>query len=295
MLPMGASWEATARFASRAEAVGFDSLWAVDHFSGILPGTGILEGWTLMSAVAAITTRIDIGALVLCHSFRPPGLLAKMVTTLDEVAGGRVRVLLGAGYRRDEYEQFGYEFAPASRRLEELEEVIRICRGIWESGAAPFSFEGAHYSLSGATNLPPATRVPPIGVGGSGDKLLGLVARVGDEWNCPLDAVDRFDERSARLDELLESTQRTVRRSIGLAYVPEVGALGVPVDSLSGDLRRIVESPGLRGGPDELPAQVARYAACGVDALYVHVLDDGCFEDLAGALPALRAAALEAR
>jgi hypothetical protein len=187
ILPQFATtWEDLERFARRAEDAGFDSVWAVDHLIGFpRPEDGILEAWTVMSALAAATSRISIGAQVLCQSFRSPALLAKMATTLDLISGDRLRFLVGAGWLEAEYRAFGYPFPPAGDRVAQLEDTVRICRGMFDAGTEAFSYQGRAHSVSDVTNVPAPNRRIPIGIGAVGDRMLDLVARFGDEWNVP--------------------------------------------------------------------------------------------------------------
>src|ERR671931_537515 len=120
------SWEDVRAFAAHAEDAGLDAVWVCDHFlSGGpgLPPEGIHEGWTILSALAASTSRVELGQLVMCVSFRNPALLAKMAVTADDVSGGRVLLGLGAGWYDPEYEAFGY---PTDHRVGRLEEALQI-------------------------------------------------------------------------------------------------------------------------------------------------------------------------
>ena len=121
----GSAWSQAREVAQAADEAGFDSVWVVDHFVPIPDETQpVLEAWTEVAAVAAVTRRVRIGQLVLCVSYRPPALLAKMAATLDQVSGGRLIVGLGAGWHQVEYEQYGYPFPPIATRLE-------LMRNVW--------------------------------------------------------------------------------------------------------------------------------------------------------------------
>jgi alkanesulfonate monooxygenase SsuD/methylene tetrahydromethanopterin reductase-like flavin-dependent oxidoreductase (luciferase family) len=120
------TWHEIRTFAEHAEAIGLDSLWASDHFFGSFPGApleGVHEAWTITSALAAATSRVEIGQLVSCASYRPPGLLAKMAVTADEISGGRLVLGLGAGWHDTEYEAFGF---PRNHRVSRLEEYLQV-------------------------------------------------------------------------------------------------------------------------------------------------------------------------
>src|SRR5688500_1226730 len=107
---VGGDWDQVLEAAQHAEEAGADSVWVVDNVLGFPPERGILEAWTVMSALAAATERVEIGAQVHCQSFRNPALFAKMAATLDRISNGRLRLLMGAGWYESEYTQFGYEF-----------------------------------------------------------------------------------------------------------------------------------------------------------------------------------------
>src|SRR5215207_820406 len=124
------SWPDLLDFARRAEELELDSVWVCDHLLSAPPGQapeGIHEGWTILSALAAATSRLEVGSLVTCISFRNPALLAKMAATADEVSGGRLILGLGAGWYDPEYEAFGYE---TDRRVDRFQEALPIIRSL---------------------------------------------------------------------------------------------------------------------------------------------------------------------
>src|SRR2546426_4709150 len=179
----GASWSEVKEIASLADEVGWDSVWVADHFLGV-GSDDPLEAWTEMSAVAAITRRVELGFLVLCNSYRPPALLAKMAATLDAVSRGRLILGYGAGWFVQEYEAYGYDFPPVGTRLRQLEEGLQILKRMWTEEQA--TFHGTHYRIESARCLPRPTRKPhpPILIGGAGEKvLLRLVAPHAHIWN----------------------------------------------------------------------------------------------------------------
>lgn len=173
-----------------AEEVGFDAVSVMDHLHQIPPymarSDPIPEAYVLLGALAARTTRIRLGTLVTAVTYRNPALLAKMVTTLDLVSGGRAFLGLGASWNEDEYRAYGYGegLLPIRERLDRLEEALEVCRAMFADGEA--HFEGRYYRLAGALNLPRSLQPggPPILVGGTGERrLLRLVARYADIAN----------------------------------------------------------------------------------------------------------------
>src|SRR5262245_11953831 len=179
----GESWAQVQEFALLADEVGFDSVWVADHFFGV-GSADPLEAWTEITAVAAVTRRVELGFLVLCNSYRPPALLAKMAVTLDQISSGRLILGYGAGWFVQEYEAYGYDYPDIRTRLAQFEEGLVILKRMWTEDAP--TFRGRHYHIENARCLPRPTRAPhpPILIGGSGEKvLLRLVARHADIWN----------------------------------------------------------------------------------------------------------------
>jgi F420-dependent oxidoreductase-like protein len=176
------------RIARDAEQAGLHSLWVMDHFFQI-PVFGpvdhdMLEAYTTLAFAAGQTGRIELGALVTGVTPRHPGVLAKTVTTLDVLSGGRAWLGIGAAWNEQESRGLGIPFPPTAERFERLEETLRILRQMWAGDVRPF--EGRHYLLEQPLNVPNSLRRPhpPILVGGSGErKTLRLVARYGDACN----------------------------------------------------------------------------------------------------------------
>ncbi len=169
--------------AQAAEQVGLDSIWLEDHLLFRFPGhreLGPWEAFTMLSALAAVTTRIALGPLVACTSFRPPALLAKMADSLDEISGGRFILGLGAGWHQPEYEAFGYPFDHLASRFEEaLQVIVPLLR------EGHVDFQGRYYEVRNCVLRPrgPSRYGPPILIGAERPRMLQLVARYADAWN----------------------------------------------------------------------------------------------------------------
>lgn len=279
----GATWPETERFAGMVEDRGFDSIWVIDHLLGFPPQVGVFEAWTTLSALAAVTTRVGIGAQVVCQSFRSPALLAKMATSLDLVSGGRLRFLVGAGWHEPEYRAFGYDFPSPGRRVEELEDTLAICRAMFDAGDGPVTYEGRHHRVEAVVNLPAPQRRIPIGVGAVGDRMLELVARFADEWNVPSLVLGSYAERSAVLERCLEVTGRSVRRSAQIVFSPG------PAEP-SPHLRFFKPELGIRGSRSEMADRTGELATLGIRGFYGYVADEQALDALADALPELRSA-----
>jgi alkanesulfonate monooxygenase SsuD/methylene tetrahydromethanopterin reductase-like flavin-dependent oxidoreductase (luciferase family) len=183
--------------------------WLFDHLMPIVGGPDgpILEGWTLLSALAVQTHRLRVGLLVTSNRFRPPAMLAKIATTVDIVSGGRLDFGIGAGSRpsvpmaRREYEAHGLPFHDFSHSVDSLAEALTVIRRLWTE-TEPFDFAGTHVQLTGAIGSPkPVQRPhPPILIGGRSARLLRVVAEHADLWNIPGGDIDDAVGRSALLD-----------------------------------------------------------------------------------------------
>jgi alkanesulfonate monooxygenase SsuD/methylene tetrahydromethanopterin reductase-like flavin-dependent oxidoreductase (luciferase family) len=209
----------TAEYARRAEQLGLDSVWVFDHliwrFEGE-PEEGPHEAWTTLSAIAPVVPRVELGALVLCSSFRPAGVMAKMAATLDDLSGGRLVLGIGSGWHEPEYQAFGLPFEPrVSWFAEDLEVIARLLRG------ETVSLAGRFRTYDRAVLLPPPARRPPILVASKGPRMLRLTATWADAWNTAwFGAVDdRLRSRLRDLDEACAAVGRdpaTLRRTVGI-------------------------------------------------------------------------------
>jgi F420-dependent oxidoreductase-like protein len=156
------------------ERLGYDSVWLDDHL--MFGKQSILECWTTLSALASKTSKIRLGSMVLCNSFRNPALLAKMTATLDVVSEGRLELGIGAGVQKDEHEAYGMPFLKPRDRIARLKESVEIIKELWTQEKA--SYKGKFYSISKAVCEPKPLQKPhpPITIGGSGEKLTLKVA-----------------------------------------------------------------------------------------------------------------------
>lgn len=176
-------WADVLKMATAAEDAGFDSVWVADHFIFKYDGwdpMGRWECWSLLSALAVATRRVEIGPLVNCMSFRNPALLAKIAETVDEISGGRLNVLVGAGWHQPEYEAFGFPF---DHRVSRFEEGFTILRDLIKTGMS--TFEGA-YERTNSCEIRPRGPRPngiPLIVGSNGPRMLKIMAEKSDGWN----------------------------------------------------------------------------------------------------------------
>ena len=186
----------------------FETLWLADHMHDLGPGGATApmpESYVLLAALAARTRRLRLGVLATSVTYRPPALLAKMITTLDVISGGRAILGIGAGHPRTEGEQraYGIEFPPIGERMDRLEEALQIIRGMFREDTT--SFDGRHYHVQSARNFP--RPVQPVGprilVAGSGERrLLRLVARYADMCNLSFPSGDHLAGLPRKLEVL---------------------------------------------------------------------------------------------
>jgi probable F420-dependent oxidoreductase len=243
--------------ARRMEAAGLDSVWVHDHLLYRWPGRptdGIWECWTVLSALAEATQRVELGTLVLGGPFRNPALVAKMACTLDEVSGGRFTLGLGAGWHRPEFDAFGFPF---DHRASRLEEAVRIIRPLLRDGRVDYS--GAYYAARECEILPrgPRPNGPPLLLAGTGPRLLRLGAEHADAWNIAWHA--RPDAAAADIERVRAAAATAGRAlaisvSVSVTY-PELGPRSGP------------GAGSLSGSADEIAAALAGYAELGVSHL----------------------------
>lgn len=180
------TWEELLNRTRYAEEVGFDGAWVFDHFKALYgdPRGPCLEGWTLLAALGAATTRIRLGTLVTGVTYRHPSLLASEVVTVDHVSNGRVELAIGAAWYEGEHRQLGFRFPGVKERAGRLEEAVQVLRLLMT--AENVSFDGRYYRLELASYYPrPVQRPhPPIWIGGTGERLiLPIVGRQADVWH----------------------------------------------------------------------------------------------------------------
>jgi alkanesulfonate monooxygenase SsuD/methylene tetrahydromethanopterin reductase-like flavin-dependent oxidoreductase (luciferase family) len=212
-------WAEILAFTQRAEAVGVDSLWVYDHMYSNVPGTeprGIHEAWSLLTALAVVTEKVELGQLVMCASFRPPAMLAKMAVTTDHISGGRLTLGLGAGWHDQEYRAFGF---PLDHRVSRFEEALQIIVPLLRGETV--SFKGRFHEVDEGVLLPKAERRIPILIAGNKPRMLRLTARYADAWNTAWfwEPNQKLHDRLAAFDEALAEEGRAVsavRRTVGI-------------------------------------------------------------------------------
>ncbi len=195
-------WETMASVAKTIEASGFESAWVYDHFHTVPVATQEVtyEAWTLMGALAAVTSTVRLGQMCTCNSYRPPAYLAKVAATIDVISNGRLEMGIGAGWYEQEYLGYGYEFPKASVRIGQLREGVEIMRRMWTEDEV--RYDGKYYTLDGAICQPKPVQDPhvPLWIAGGGEQLtLDVAARYADYTNFGVD-LDEFVHKSEVLD-----------------------------------------------------------------------------------------------
>ena len=243
---------ALAETARIAEEAGVASFTLMDHYfqlEGFASAQNpMLEGYTSLGFLAGQTNSMTLSLLVTGTTYRHPGLLAKIVTTLDVLSGGRSQLGIGAAWYEREHKGLGVPFPPLSERFERLEETIRICLQMWSDDDGPF--EGKHYRLAETMCSPMPIRRPrpPILIGGSGErKTLRLVARYADACNLFLHSPDETAHKLRVLEDHCASEGRDPK---------EITRTGLYIGDVAGD-------------PDGFLRQMADYAALGISLVDV--------------------------
>ena len=232
-------------------AHAFDSLWFPDHVQ--YANHRVAEGWTLFAYALARYPDKLCSHEVLCNSFRHPAHLAKMVATAQALSGGRVVLGIGAGWNEEEYRAYGWPFPPAPVRIAQLAEAIEVIQLLWRE--SPASYQGAHYQVTGAHCEPRPDPIPPVMVGGHGEKhLLRVVAQRADWWNY----VFRDAATYARKQEALKRHCREVGRDYDA--IIQVARVGILIAETEREVERLKAAPHVRPMTDiqlaGTPAQV---------------------------------------
>lgn len=219
------TWQELLDTAQTIDRLGYDTIWTWDHVKAIVgnPHQPIAEGWTTITAWAMATKRVKLGLMVGANTFRNPGLVAKMATTLDHVSGGRAICGMGGAWFEIEHDEFGFDFGHSvGERLDWLDESVGVIRAV-TSGEKVTSPAGGHYNFRDFTIQPlPVQKRLPVMIGGNGrNKTLRTVAKYADMWNgfgLP-DEVRELDGVLRRHCEEVGRDEREVERTINLWLV----------------------------------------------------------------------------
>ncbi len=255
----------------RIEDLGFGWISIWDHFYGATgkPEDAVcLEAVAMHAALACTTSKVRCGSLVYSIGYRHPAVLAKAITAIDQLSGGRADMGIGAGWAVVEYNAYGIEFPGVKTRMDQLEEGIQCLRGLLHDDVT--SFSGDHFTLTEARNEPrPVQSKLPIWIGGGGEKrTLKIAARYADGWNVPFVSPEIFAHKNAVLDEHCEAVGRDrneVKRAInvGLAWTEE------SLQAQFGALAPMVRGGVLSGTDEQIIDMIGRYVDAGADQVNI--------------------------
>jgi alkanesulfonate monooxygenase SsuD/methylene tetrahydromethanopterin reductase-like flavin-dependent oxidoreductase (luciferase family) len=277
-------WPEYRSMAEAAEELGFDSIWLGDHLlyrNEGEPEKGPWDVWTLLGGLAAVTSRVELGPLVACTGFHPPGMIARMAAAIDEVSGGRLILGLGCGWNRAEFAAFGIPYDHRVARFEEAHEIIR--RLVAGEHA---TLHGTYWQADDAVVLPPPARKIPLMIGSNGPRMLGIALPHADWWNTWWDGygntVAGFAELNARIDAAAESAGRVP------SDVARSACVLVTVDAATAErvLRPRSEITPLAGDAETVAAHLRGLADAGADEAIL-VLDPITEDSIRAVAPAL--------
>lgn len=226
--PQSTTYEAMKKVWLEADAIpSIEHAWLFDHFMPINGDTGgpCLEGWSLLSAFAALTNRVRLGLMVTGNTYRHPAVLANIGATVDVISGGRLDFGIGAGWNETEHNAYGIPLYAPGERIRRLGEACEVIKRMWTETAP--SFEGRYYQIKDAYCEPKPLQkpTPPFVIGGSGEKLtLRIVAQYADVWNFVGGGPEAFKQKSALLDEHCAAVGRdpqAILRSVQIQVNPE--------------------------------------------------------------------------
>jgi len=272
--------------ALRAEKLGFEAAYVYDHlipYPGDNRNGSFFEAYTLLSAVAGITSKIRIGQVVTCNSYRHPSLLAKITSTLDAISNGRLEFGIGAGWFEYEYNSYGFKFDKPITRIEQLDESLTIIKKMWQNEKS--SFQGKQYSIKNAICNPKPIQKPhpPIMVGGSGRKLINVVAKHATRYNHPFGTPEILEAKIALLKNSCKSIKRDfeeIEKSVLLRVLvgkdrDEVKEIVTKLkkknESVAEFIMRSRDSIAL-GTPDEVSNYLQQYLRIGISYFIINFI-----------------------
>jgi alkanesulfonate monooxygenase SsuD/methylene tetrahydromethanopterin reductase-like flavin-dependent oxidoreductase (luciferase family) len=261
-----------------AAGVAMDSLWVTDH---IMSTDGFrLEGWTLLTWIAARHPEISIGTVVAAVGFRHAPLLAKMVASLDVLMAsaaeggsrpGRPILGLGAGWVESEFRGYGYDVPPLTDRIAQVDEALTIAKLLWDGG--PVDFEGRFYRLDAALAIPARRPRPLLMVGGEGPTTMAVAARQADWWNMVHRPPGVIRKTLERMDSICADVGRdhaSLRRTMFLPVILDTDASRIRERS---DIRLPYDFPVFAGEPTALVDHIAGLVEQGIDAFQLNMFD----------------------
>lgn len=258
-------WPEVVAMARAAEASGFDSIWVGDHLlyrGDGRPERGPWDAWTMLAGLAAVTERVRLGPLVACLGFHPPGVLARMAATVNEIADGRLVLGIGAGWNETEFRAFGI---PYDDRVGRFEEAFNIVRRLLDGEHV--TERGRFWQVEDAVLLPVPSRRPTMMVGSSGERVLGMTLPHVDAWNTWYDLYgntpEGFERENAKITSAAEGAGRTPRE------IERSACVLVLVDPASDERPRSDDHPPLEGSMATIAEGLCDLAEAGADEAIV--------------------------
>lgn len=258
----------------------FSSAWVCDHFipwaNFVSKDTPNLEGFTTVAYLSGLFQDLMFGHIVLCNSYRNPALLAKMASTLQVLSNGRYILGIGAGWKMDEYIAYGYKFPPAKVRIKQLEEAVQIIRKMWTEDRV--TFHGKYYHIEDAVCSPKPDPIPPIMIGGGGEKYtLRVVAKYADWWNIPNVSPNTYIHKLRVLEKHCKDVGRNFRDIVKtLANIVAIAesenkARRMAYENPFIDMNR--EENYIIGSPEKVLEKISRYIEIGVKIFILRFID----------------------
>lgn len=274
------SWAQSRDAAREFEAMGYDSLWVCDHLYGPQsPSIPILEAWSLLSALAACTERVELGTLVTPTGMRNAAHLGKIIATVDNISGGRVIPGFGAGWMEREHTDFGLPFLSPAQRLAQMEETIDLLTQMWNPEVTETTYNGTYVQTDQVVCLPKPARRPPVLIGGIGEKVtMRLAARHADIWNNSAGAQDQLAHKA----QVLRRHEADAGRAAGDVRISQQCMVIIGEDEASaaaavdnaerifgGHLGNPRGDLALAGSPGRIVEQIQRHVELGCDMFMV--------------------------
>ncbi len=254
-------WPEYVAIARAAEDAGFDSIWMGDHLlyrDDGRPERGPWDAWTILAGLAAVTERVRLGPLVACLGFHPPGVLARMAATVDEIGRGRLVLGVGAGWNETEFRAFGLPF---DHRVDRFEEAFMIVRGLLSGERV--TLHGTYVRAEDAVLLPAPMRRPKLMVGSTGARVLAITLPHVDAWNTWYDlygnSVDGFGRENAKVTVAAERAGRDPNE------IERSACVLVVLDGVAGERRTPEDFAPVEGDPRAVAAHLRGLAAAGAD------------------------------
>ena len=260
-------WPEYLAMARAAEEVGFDSIWVGDHLLYRGDGgdeRGPWDAWTLLAALAGGTQRVELGPLVACTAFHPPGLVARMAAALTEISGGRFVLGLGAGWNAEEFRAFGLPFDHRVSRFEESFEIIRRLLA-----GERVALAGAYAQVEDAVILPAPPARPRLMIGSNGPRMLSIALPHVDAWNTWYEDIGNSAEGFAAVNDRVSAAARASGRDP--SEIQRSACVYVALGRAEAGRPRTADAPPLEGAPPRIAATLSEFAEAGADELILVV------------------------